>query len=457
MLEYFLWACTLGALSAVSLPLGSWFGIRFRFSNGVISVLAAFGAGALLAALSVELIAPAATAITEGNAGERAAHQEYFLALVAGCIIGGLVYVLLDKAVNSKGGFLRRRATVYRYYRRLNREQQHEFIEKLSDIPLFRNFPAGHIDTLLASLEPESYKDGDVIAGEGEQADATYVVLRGTIEAQRRDEKVAELTPEHVILNLIPMLTNTPVIGTGIARGEVRVLRISRESFNRLRQLSPDFDAACREIAVKRLKDLEQLVANEQHRVTDWFETAAKSVTAGEKVPNAPELRRMKEEHHGAPLAIWLGMTLDGIPESLVIGAGMLALVSAKLAATGTVSFGEVIPYTLIAGLFLSNFPEALSSSANMLAQGFSKARIMFLWVSLLLITAAGAGAGCLLAGVLDHTWLALFEGMAAGAMLTMIAAAMIPEAVLLGAGNIVGLSTLAGFLAAVSFKLLEA
>jgi hypothetical protein len=39
--------------------------------------------------------------------------------------------------------------------------------------------------------------------------------------------------------------------------------------------------------------------------------------------------------------------------------------------------------------------------------------------------------------------------------MLTMIAAAMIPEAVHMGTANAVGLATLGGFLAAVSFKLL--
>ena len=39
---------------------------------------------------------------------------------------------------------------------------------------------------------------------------------------------------------------------------------------------------------------------------------------------------------------------------------------------------------------------------------------------------------------------------------LTMIASAMIPEAVHMGSANAVGLSTLAGFLAAISFKLLE-
>jgi 2-phosphoglycerate kinase len=45
---------------------------------------------------------------------------------------------------------------------------------------------------------------------------------------------------------------------------------------------------------------------------------------------------------------------------------------------------------------------------------------------------------------------------MAAGAMLTMITSAMIPEAVHMGNANGVGLSTLAGFLAAIAFKLLE-
>jgi hypothetical protein len=46
----------------------------------------------------------------------------------------------------------------------------------------------------------------------------------------------------------------------------------------------------------------------------------------------------------------------------------------------------------------------------------------------------------------------ALIEGIAAGAMLTMIAETMLPEAFHKG-GGIVGISTLAGFLAAVLFN----
>ncbi|MEA3275140.1 MAG: hypothetical protein U9Q81_07620 [Pseudomonadota bacterium] len=107
-------------------------------------------------------------------------------------------------------------------------------------------------------------------------------------------------------------------------------------------------------------------------------------------------------------------------------------------------------------GLFLFNFPEALASSANMRLQGWGKQRIFLLWFSLMVITAVGAGAGFVLADSLSHAWLIFAEGLAAGAMLTMIAAAMIPEAVHRGKANMVGLSTLAGFLAAISFKLLE-
>ena len=183
---------------------------------------------------------------------------------------------------------------------------------------------------------------------------------------------------------------------------------------------------------------------------------AAGALDRGAELPDTDELRRAKEEHGGAPLAIWLGMVLDGIPESFVIGAGMLVVLKAAGDSAASLGFWQVVPYTLIAGLFLSNFPEALASSANMRLQGWSKRRIFMLWVSLMMITAAGAGAGYVLSDSLPHVWLVFAEGVAAGAMLTMIAAAMIPEAVHMGSANAVGLSTLAGFLAAIAFKLLE-
>ncbi len=50
-----MWALGIGALSAVSLPLGSLVGLSTRLRPLTLGLLAAFGAGALLAALLAEL------------------------------------------------------------------------------------------------------------------------------------------------------------------------------------------------------------------------------------------------------------------------------------------------------------------------------------------------------------------------------------------------------------------
>jgi zinc transporter ZupT len=155
--------------------------------------------------------------------------------------------------------------------------------------------------------------------------------------------------------------------------------------------------------------------------------------------PTNTEIREAAAAHGGAPLAIWLGILLDGIPESLVIGSSLL---HASMSAS------------LLAGLFLSNFPEALSSSVGMLHQRYPRGRIVLMWVSLMLMTGVGAYVGNILFRGLSDSIFALMEGVAAGAMLTMIAETMLPEAERHG-GAITGASTLLGFLAALFFKTL--
>jgi len=56
--KYILWSFLLGGLSALSLVLGSILGIIWQPNPRITAAFTAFGAGALIAALSVELIAP---------------------------------------------------------------------------------------------------------------------------------------------------------------------------------------------------------------------------------------------------------------------------------------------------------------------------------------------------------------------------------------------------------------
>jgi len=455
-MQYILWACLLGALSAASLPLGSWIGIKFKFKSKQLSFLASFGAGALLAALSVELIAPTSLDLASGESAHHADAKTAFFAMIIGCVVGGLLYVLLDKLVNKKGGFLRKTSTLLLHYNKIKTEEQERFLDKISRFPLFQNFPLEHIETMMSFLEPVEFKDGEPLIREGEPAANAFIITEGIVIASIKQDKLAEYTTESIIVNLIPILKGITNMGTGKAKGKVKALRIGKEGFDTLRELSSEFDKACWKLAQERMDNIGILISARNEQLLGWAEEAKSSLTEDKEMPGIPEMQRMKEEHHGSPLAIWLGILLDGIPESMVIGAGILGMLSVKLASQPEISFWNVVPYTLIAGLFLSNFPEALSSSANMLKQGWTKKRIFLMWLSIMLVTGVGGGVGYYAGGLLDQTWLVFLEGLAAGTMLTMIAAAMIPEAIILGSGTLVGLSTLAGFLSAILFKLLE-
>jgi ZIP family zinc transporter len=77
------------------------------------------------------------------------------------------------------------------------------------------------------------------------------------------------------------------------------------------------------------------------------------------------------------------------------------------------------------------------------------------MWVVLVIISAACAGVGYLIIQQTPHATGRLIQAFAAGAMLTMLADAMMPEAFEHG-GKLVGLSTVMGFLAAAILAAME-
>ncbi|AYF30407.1 MULTISPECIES: ZIP family metal transporter [Micromonospora] len=141
-----------------------------------------------------------------------------------------------------------------------------------------------------------------------------------------------------------------------------------------------------------------------------------------------------EREQPGSGTAIAVGALLDGVPESVVIGASLLA--------GGPVSLVTVI------AVFLSNVPEGLSSAAGMRQAGRTRRYVFGLWTAIALISGAASLAGYTLLGGAPPEVLATITALAAGAILAMITDTMVPEA-FADAHLLVGLITVLGFLVA--------
>ena len=140
-------------------------------------------------------------------------------------------------------------------------------------------------------------------------------------------------------------------------------------------------------------------------------------------------------------LAIVLGAALDGVPESIVLGL--------------TFAGGEGIGIAFLVAVFLSNLPEGIAGTSGLLKGGWDQGRILRLW---LIVVVASAGAAFLGGSVLADVGgelHAFILGFAGGAILTMLADSLIPEA-FEHAGKQAGLVTTLGFGLAFALTLLD-
>jgi len=153
--------------------------------------------------------------------------------------------------------------------------------------------------------------------------------------------------------------------------------------------------------------------------------------------------RRIEESTgRGHGLGIVLGAVLDGIPESVVIGISLLT--------------GESASVAVIVAVFLSNVPESISASSDLIRDGWPRSKVLLLWVVVVVASTLAAGLGYVALEGASGSWVAAIQAFAAGAILTMLADEMIPEAYESTERNkTVGLAVAFGFAlsAALSFR----
>ncbi|GAA4960877.1 ZIP family zinc transporter [Kineococcus glutinatus] len=139
-------------------------------------------------------------------------------------------------------------------------------------------------------------------------------------------------------------------------------------------------------------------------------------------------------EQSGSGTAIALGALLDGVPESVVLGLGLVG--------------GGAVSPAMLAAVFISNVPEGLSSSAGMKAGGRSARYVFGVWGGIALASGLSALVGYAALQGAPAEVVAFITTIAAGAILAMVADTMIPEA-FERAHLSTGLITALGFLTA--------
>ena len=155
-----------------------------------------------------------------------------------------------------------------------------------------------------------------------------------------------------------------------------------------------------------------------------------------DRAGGAHRKRSSGKQAEGNSFGIFIGTLLDGVPESFILGASLVA--------------GNGVSVTFLVAVFISNLPEAMGATTGMNIAGWSKRRILGIWLAVAAVSALAAASGYALTSMrsLDNV---LAQAFAAGALLTMLSDTMLPEAHENG-GNAVGLLTVLGF--AVAFAL---
>ena len=129
---------------------------------------------------------------------------------------------------------------------------------------------------------------------------------------------------------------------------------------------------------------------------------------------------------------LFVGMIIDGIPESVAIGLTL------HTAAVG-------VSAALVGSVFIAGLPEAMGISAALLAGGLTLGKILFRFSWVVLIGAVSAAIGYVALYQASDVTQAVIQSVAAGALLVVVVNEMIPIAVR-------GVKRWAGVIAAVGF-----
>jgi len=405
-----------GLLGASSLLFGAMLGLLWQPSRVLSAAIMAFGSGILLAAIAFDIT-------------REVYQQSGVVPLILGFVIGGSLFTLITRYIDQQGGFLRHPSSSRRYLYKQRQETASGILNRLTHIEVMRNMSPAEVQAIIPLLNLCVAKPGDVLCQEGKPGDSLYFILEGKADVMKGQQRIAALGPGEVFGEMA-VLTNEPRSATVMACTPMELYELKRADFNSVLPQSPSLSNALSRILARRLQATTRSQAEVQSRYQRWQQAVLDSTTLTLPFPEEQALLKNLSQR-SAPLAILCGSLIDNIPESAV---------------NGMTTTANSLGTSFLLAVFISNFPEALSSSIGMKKAGANSRNILLLWGGVMLLSGFGALLGSLLQDIAALSVIAFIQAIAGGAILSMLASTMMPEAYELGGGS-VNFSTILGFL----------
>jgi len=349
-------ALMFGIVSSLSLPIGALLGQYFSpVEDYIVAAIVAFGAGALLFAVTVELYGHALHEVAHGSLG-----YTEMVTTVACALLGALLYLWLNKVM-------------------------------------------------------EQWIEGDEEEGDDEAGNATASSSAAPKAAPKAEPKAKSAAGSR----WDALRRHASDVGEQAVKEKRKMLSAKEAIGVFLSKTTPDH-AEMKAVRGRKKRMLLAAGATHMHPTYGSIEHGS---------PDEDEETRAKRVEEGMRLAyaMFLGLLVDGIPESILLGF---------LAAQNSLSL------VLVLSLFVANFPEAFSSASLMKEAKVPLWKIISMWGFLCILTGILAALACagLLWAVGDSAasgdmpfhltmLIAVVEGIAGGAMIACIAAVMLPEA----------------------------
>ena len=428
-------ASLLGLVTTSSSLIGAAIGLHMPLSKRPLACLLAFAAGSLISALAIELAYEGALSLYHQGFSARAA----WAFVSAGFAVGATVYYSASIFLEKRGAAVRYVTQFREYALARKHADTSERIRLLSTCDLMRHLPAEDIESILHCVGERKLTTGEILFRAGDEGDALYIVAQGKVEVltgggTNTDSKPLAVLGEGHAFGEMALLSGGPRTATIRASEGTQLLVIAKADFERLvasdRQLAE---------AVKRISH-QRAISNLSAGGTDatvWARIASGSLDLDRHEAG----KLLTETAKGAGMAIVLGNILDTIPGCLVIGAKFT-------------SFGN-LSLTLMLGMFLGGIPEAAASASMLTKAGYRAAGVYGLWSTVLLAGILAAAAGKAFIGSTEALEAIFAQAVAGGAVLALVAHAMIPVALEEG-GSLVVLPTVGGFLFALYLALAE-